>query len=134
LYRGADKSLARPGRKQARKHVSNARSFNNIETLAVIKVFSSARQGAEGNSAILTKTLACFLRSRAKNLSAPLYGRNWLLCTVRTKHTALHTQALPTDSTVMIQQHSPPFEQLDSSSDLSSSNSGSLHANITQVF
>jgi len=39
LYRGADKSLARPGRKQARKHVRDARDFNNIETRAVIKFF-----------------------------------------------------------------------------------------------
>jgi len=39
MYRGADKSLARPGRKQARKHVSDARDFNNIETRAVIKFF-----------------------------------------------------------------------------------------------
>ena len=30
--RGADKSVARPGRKQARKHVRDARDFNNIET------------------------------------------------------------------------------------------------------
>ena len=29
--------LARPGRKQARKHVRDARDFNNIETRAVIK-------------------------------------------------------------------------------------------------
>jgi len=29
---GADKSLARPGRKEARKHVRDARDFNNIET------------------------------------------------------------------------------------------------------
>jgi len=36
-YRGDDKSLARPGRKQARKHVRDARYFNNIETRAVIK-------------------------------------------------------------------------------------------------
>ena len=36
-YRGADKSLAQPGRKQARKHVRNARVFNNIETRAFIK-------------------------------------------------------------------------------------------------
>jgi len=35
-YQGADKSLARPGRKQARKHVRDARDFNNIETRAVI--------------------------------------------------------------------------------------------------
>ena len=48
--RTADKSLARPGRKQARKHVSDARDFNKIETRAVIKFFFSARQGAEGNS------------------------------------------------------------------------------------
>ena len=36
-YRGADKALDRPGRKQARKHVRDARDFNNIETRAVIK-------------------------------------------------------------------------------------------------
>ena len=40
LYRGAEKSLARPGRKQARKHVRDARDFNNIETRAVINFFS----------------------------------------------------------------------------------------------
>jgi len=49
IFRGADKSLPRPGRKQARKHVRDARDFNNIETRAVIKFFFSARQGAEGN-------------------------------------------------------------------------------------
>jgi len=36
---GADKSLARPGRKQARKHVRDERDFNNIETRAVVKFF-----------------------------------------------------------------------------------------------
>ena len=36
-YRGADKSLARPERKQARKHVRDALDFNSIETRAVIK-------------------------------------------------------------------------------------------------
>ena len=52
LHPGADKSLARPGRKQARKNVRDARYFNNIETRAVIKFFFflPARQGAEGNS------------------------------------------------------------------------------------
>ena len=49
-YRGAGKSLARPGRKQARKHVRDARDFNNIETRAVIKFLFSTRQDAEGNS------------------------------------------------------------------------------------
>ena len=38
-YRGTDKSLARPGRKQARKHVRNAHDFNNIETRAFINFF-----------------------------------------------------------------------------------------------
>ena len=49
-YRGADKSLARPGWKQARKHVREGRDFNDMEMRAVIKFFfSPARQGAEGN-------------------------------------------------------------------------------------
>ena len=60
IYRGADKPLAIPGRKQARKHVRDARDFNNIETPKEIY-------------AILTETLACFLPGRAKDLSAPLY-------------------------------------------------------------
>jgi hypothetical protein len=48
---GADKSLARPRRKEARKHVGDARDFNNIETLAVINFFfPPTRQGAKGNS------------------------------------------------------------------------------------
>ena len=38
-YRGADKSLAQPGRKQPRKNVRDARDLNNIKTRAVIKVF-----------------------------------------------------------------------------------------------
>jgi len=71
LYRGADKSLARPGRKQARKHVRDARDFNNIETRAVVK-FLFFRQGKAPKEihAILTET-ACFLPGRAKDLSAP---------------------------------------------------------------
>ena len=48
-YRRVEKSLVRPGRKQAGKHVRDERGFNNIETRAVIEVFF-ARQGAEGNS------------------------------------------------------------------------------------
>ena len=61
FYRGADKSLARPGKKQARKHVRDARDFNNIETRAVIKFFFSL-QGKEPKEihAILTETLAFF--------------------------------------------------------------------------
>ena len=72
IYRGADKSLARPGRKQARKHVRDARDFDNIETRDVIKIFFFSLQGAEGNSRHLAETLVCFLPGRAKDLSATL--------------------------------------------------------------
>ena len=71
-YRGADKSLARPGRKQARKHVRDARDFNKIEKRAVIKFLFLQGKAPKEIHAILTETLACFLRGWAKDLSAPL--------------------------------------------------------------
>jgi len=52
------------------------------KTRAVIKFFFPARQGAEEIHAILTETLACFLRGRAKNLSAPLYNTDELVTAV----------------------------------------------------
>ena len=73
LYQGADKSLARPGRKQARKHVKNARDFNNIEKRAVIFFFFLQGKAPKEIHAILTETSACFLPGRAKDLSAPLH-------------------------------------------------------------
>jgi len=74
IYRGTDKSLARPGRKQARKHVRDARDFTNIEIPAVIKFFFPPLQGKAPKEihAILTETLTCFLPDRGKDLSAPL--------------------------------------------------------------
>jgi len=72
MYRGADKSLARPGRKQARKHVRDARDFNNIETRAVIKLCFLQDRARKEIHANLTETLAYFLPGRAKNLPAPL--------------------------------------------------------------
>jgi len=74
IYRGADTSLARPGRKQARKHVRNARDFNNIETRAVIKLFSLQGKAPMEIHVILTETLACFFPGHAKDLSAPLFS------------------------------------------------------------
>ena len=73
-YRGTDKSLARPGRKQARKHVRDARDFNNIDVRAVIK-FLSPLQGKAPKEihVILPETLACFLSGQAKDVSAHLY-------------------------------------------------------------
>ena len=69
----ADKSLALPGRKQARKHVRDARDFNNIETRAVIKLLFLQGKAPKEIHAILTETLLCFLPGRAKDLSAPLF-------------------------------------------------------------
>ena len=71
--RGTDKSLARPGRKQARKHVRDARDFNKIEARAVIKFVFLQGTAPKEIHAILTETLACFFPVRAKNLSAPLH-------------------------------------------------------------
>jgi len=68
---GADKSLARPGRKEARKHVRDARDFNKIETRAVIKFLFLKGEAPKEIHAILTETLACVLPGRAKDLSAP---------------------------------------------------------------
>jgi len=70
---GADKSLARPGRKQTRRHVRIARDFSNIETRAIIKFFFCLQCKAPKEiHAILTDTLAFFLLGGAKDLSAPL--------------------------------------------------------------
>jgi len=74
IYGDADKSLPRPGRKQALKHVRDTRDFNNIEMRAVIKIFFFLQDKAPKEiHDILTETLACFLPGRAKDLSAPLY-------------------------------------------------------------
>jgi len=69
---GADKSLARPGRKQARKHIRDARDFNNIKMQAIFKSPPPQGMAPKEIHALLTKTLACFLPGRAKDLSAPL--------------------------------------------------------------
>jgi len=63
-YRGADKSLARTGRKQARKHVGDARDFYNIDNRTVIKFFFLQGKAPKEIHAILTETLACFLPGR----------------------------------------------------------------------
>jgi len=59
IYCGADKSLARPGRKHARKPVRYARVFNNTEPQD-IKLFFPARQGAEGNSRHSDRNISLF--------------------------------------------------------------------------
>jgi len=72
IPRGADKSLARPGREQTRKDADEARDFKKIETQAVIKFLFLQGKAPKEIHAILTETLACFLPGRAKDLSAPM--------------------------------------------------------------
>ena len=55
IYRGADKSLARPGTKQARKHERDARDFNNIETRAIKIFFFLQGKAPKEIHAILTE-------------------------------------------------------------------------------
>jgi hypothetical protein len=74
VYRGADKFLARPGRKQTRKHVRNARDLNKIEMRAVIRFCFLQGKAPKEIHAVLTEILACFLPGRAKDLSALLYN------------------------------------------------------------
>ena len=81
--RGADKSLARPERKQARKHVRDARDFNNIEMQAVIKFVFLQGKAPKEILAILTETLASFIPGRAKDLSAPLYKEGILTAGIK---------------------------------------------------
>ena len=82
MYRGAEKTLARPRRKQTLKHARDARDFNNIETLAVTQFFSLQGKAPKEIHAILTETLACFLPGRAKDLSAPLYSNSLKMITI----------------------------------------------------
>jgi len=58
-YRGADKSLARPGGKQSRNHVRDKHTFNNMETRAVTNFFP-ATQGAKGNSHHSDRNISLF--------------------------------------------------------------------------
>jgi len=97
-YRGSDKSLARPRWTHARKHVRDARDFNNIETRAFIKFFFLQGKGPKEIHAILIETLACYLPGRAKDLSAPLYKTRVAVCseisTKPSKQSEHHVQFL----------------------------------------
>ena len=74
LCQCADKSLARPGRKQASEacQATRAISTTSRRELSSSSFFLQGKAPKEIH-AILTETLGCFLPDRAKNLSAPLY-------------------------------------------------------------
>ena len=96
--RGADKSLARPGKKQDRKDMRDARDSNKIETRFVFKYFFFL-QGKVPKEihGILTETLACFLPGSAKDLSAPLYLSQQCVC-VMYSATCFDSFLSPSDS------------------------------------
>ena len=75
LYRGSGKFFARPRRKQARKHVRDARDFKTSRRELPSSFFFWQGKAPKKIHAILTQKLACFLPGRAKDLSAPLYNQ-----------------------------------------------------------
>ena len=74
-YRGADKSLARPGRKETRSEAFQGRArfqqHRDASCHQVVFFFLQGKVPKELN-AILKETLVCFLPGRAKDLSVPL--------------------------------------------------------------
>ena len=80
-YRGADKPLARPGRKQSRKHVRRRARFQQHRDASSHQVFFFLQGKAPKEiHAILRETLTCFLPGRATDLSAPLYHSTLRKC------------------------------------------------------
>ena len=72
-YHGADKSLARPGRKQAWKHIRRRARFQQHRDASCHQgFFFPVRQSAKEIHDILPETLAYLLPGRAEDLSAPL--------------------------------------------------------------
>jgi len=59
-YRGADKSLARPGRKQARRHIRRRARFQQHRDASRPQVSFPARQGAKGNSRHSDRNISLF--------------------------------------------------------------------------
>ena len=72
MYRGADKSLARPGRKQANVSVRMARiSFGALPCRGKKNLMTARVSMLLKSHASLTRFRPCLLPGRAKDLSAP---------------------------------------------------------------
>jgi len=71
-YRGADKSLARPGSKKLGS-MSGTRAISRRELSSSLFFFFLQGKAPKKIHAILTETLDCFLPGRAKDLKAHLY-------------------------------------------------------------
>jgi len=95
LYRGADKSLARRGRKQARQYVRDARDSDKIEMRAVMKFLFLQGEAPKEIHAVLTETLGCFLPGRAKGLSASFTCCQWLSIDILEAQSWVESLVLP---------------------------------------
>jgi len=74
IYRGADKSLAQPGRKTSPEACHGRARFQQHRDARCHQFFFFLQGKAPKEiQAILTETLACFLPGRGKDLLAPLY-------------------------------------------------------------
>ena len=78
--RGADKSLVRPGRKQANVSVRIASTSFGTLPCRGKKMMTARVSMLLKSRASLTCFRACFLPSRAKDLSAPSYARQSKFC------------------------------------------------------
>ena len=72
-YRGADKSLPRPGRKTSSEACQGRARFQQHRDASCQVFFFLQGKAPKEIHAILTETLACFLPGRAKDISATLY-------------------------------------------------------------
>ena len=70
LYRGADKSLSRPGRSLVA--CQGSARFQQHRDASCRQFFFLQGKALKEIHAILTETLDCFLLGRAKDLSVPL--------------------------------------------------------------
>jgi len=79
LYPGAEKSLARPGRKTSSEEGQGPARFKQQGGAGCLKVppppTNPQGKAPKEIHAILAEILACFLPGRANDLSAPLYQR-----------------------------------------------------------
>jgi len=73
VYLGADKSLARPGRKKI-ESMSGTRAISTTSRRELSSRYFLQGKAPKEIYAILRETLVCFLPGRAKDLSAPLYN------------------------------------------------------------
>jgi len=74
VYQGADKSLARPGRKQSSEACLGRARFQQHRDASCHQFFFLQGKAPKEIHAFMIERLACFRAGRAKDLSAPLFS------------------------------------------------------------